>query len=286
VPSEKERGFLGRPRVGHIQFLNCLPIYWGLVRSGALLDVDLHKDTPDRLNDALIAGDLDIGPISLVDYLRNADDLLLLPDLAVGSDGAVLSVNLVSQVPLTDLDGEPVALGSTSRTSVVLAQHYLEDELDVRPSYFTCPPDLTAMMLEARAAVLIGDAALKATYAAPQRGLTVHDLGTVWRELSGLPMVFAVWAARRDFVIAHPGLVKDVHAAFIHSRDLSLARVEEVAASAARWEGFDQQTLVTYFRTLDFSLGERQLAGLRRFAATVAGRIGLSREVVPEFAPV
>src|SRR5207253_2395922 len=151
----------------------------------------------------------------------------LLPDLAVGSDGPVLSVNLVSQVPLTELDGEPVALGSTSRTSVVLAQYYLEERLGVQPTYFRCPPDLTAMMLEARAAVLIGDAALKATYDAPRRGLTVHDLGTVWRELSGLPMVFAVWAARRDFTIAHPGLVKDVHAAFIHSRDLSLARVEE-----------------------------------------------------------
>jgi hypothetical protein len=56
-----------RPRVGHIQFLNCLPIYWGLVRTGALLDVELTKDTPDNLNDALVRGDLDIGPISLVE---------------------------------------------------------------------------------------------------------------------------------------------------------------------------------------------------------------------------
>src|SRR5215203_5764284 len=63
-----------RPRVGHIQFLNCLPIYWGLMRSGALLDVDLHKDTPDQLNDALVRGDLDIGPISLIEYLRHADE--------------------------------------------------------------------------------------------------------------------------------------------------------------------------------------------------------------------
>ena len=84
-----------RPRVGHIQFLNCLPIYWGLVRSGALLDVELTKDTPDRLNDMLVAGELDIGPISLVEYLRHADELVLLPDIAVGSDGPVLSVNLV-----------------------------------------------------------------------------------------------------------------------------------------------------------------------------------------------
>ena len=47
---------LRRPRVGHIQFLNCLPIYWGLMRSGALLGVDLHKDTPDQLNTALVTG--------------------------------------------------------------------------------------------------------------------------------------------------------------------------------------------------------------------------------------
>src|SRR3954464_4945672 len=88
-----------RPRVGHIQFLNCLPIYWGLMRSDTLLGLELVKDTPDRLNDALVRGDLDVGPISLVESLRHADDLLLLPDLAVGADGAVLSVNLVAQVP-------------------------------------------------------------------------------------------------------------------------------------------------------------------------------------------
>src|SRR3954471_9372519 len=142
----EQRGSFGRPRVGHIQFLNCLPIYWGLVQSGALLDMDLHKDTPDRLNDALVAGELDIGPISLVDYLRHADALLLMPDLAVGSDGPVLSVNLVSQLPLESLGGRSVALGSTSRTSVVLAQHLLEDRIGVAPTYFSCPPDLTAMM--------------------------------------------------------------------------------------------------------------------------------------------
>ncbi|HEX9231046.1 MAG TPA: MqnA/MqnD/SBP family protein, partial [Jatrophihabitantaceae bacterium] len=114
-----------RPRVGHIQFLNCLPIYWGLVRSGALLDVELSKDTPDRLNDALVRGDLDIGPISLVEYLRHAEELVLLPDLAVGSDGPVLSVNLVAQRPLPEL--RRVALGSTSRTSVLLARMWLAE---------------------------------------------------------------------------------------------------------------------------------------------------------------
>jgi chorismate dehydratase len=263
--------------VGHIQFLNCLPIYWGLVRSGALLDVELTKDTPDRLNELLVGGQLDIGPISVVEYVRNASELVLLPDLAVGSDGPVLSVNLVAQRPVWDL--RRVALGSTSRTSVLLARMWLAEVHGVAPEYFVCPPDLTAMLLEADAAVLIGDAALRATYDAPARGLDVYDLGAVWREWTGLPMVFAVWAARREYAEAHPGLVKDVHEGFLRSRDEALAHVDEVAAAAARWEVFDPATLARYFRTLDFSLGSRQLDGLGEFA-----RRGHAAGALPHFA--
>jgi chorismate dehydratase len=266
---------LRRPRVGHIQFLNCLPIYWGLMRSGALIDVELRKDSPERLSAALVAGDLDIGPITLVEYLRHADELLILPDLAVGSDGPVLSVNMVATRPLTELDGARVALGSTSRTGVLLAQMLLAQRYGVRPDYFTCPPDLTQMLLEADAGVLIGDVALRARYEAPERGLTVTDLGEQWRDWTGLPMVFAVWAVRRDFAADHPGQVKEVHEAFLRSRDLCLAELDEVAEAAARWEPFDAATLASYFRALDFSLGGRQVAGLREFArrAAAAGAV-------------
>jgi chorismate dehydratase len=272
-----------RPRVGHIQFLNCLPIYWGLVRSGALLDVELTKDTPDNLNEMLVNDQLDIGPISLIEYLRNADELVLLPGIAVGSDGPVLSVNLVSQVPLAELGAGRVALGSTSRTSVLLARMWLAQVHGVTPEYFTCPPDLTTMLLEADAAVLIGDTALRATYDAPRRGLDVYDLGQVWREWSGLPMVFAVWAARRDYAEANPGLVKDVHALFVHGRDEALEHVDEVAAQASRWEVFDAETLATYFRTLDFSLGARQVEGLTEFGRRAAEVGAIPAPVTPTF---
>lgn len=278
---------IARPRVGHIQFLNCLPLYWGLVHSGALLDVDLRRDTPDRLSDRLVAGDLDIAPISVVEYLRHADELVVLPDLAVGSDGPVMSCVLVSQLPLDQLDGELVTLGSTSRTTIELAKMLLEERVGVRPQYLTCPPDLPAMMLEAPAAVLIGDAALRATlHDGPRLQLDVHDMGAAWRDWTGLPMVFAVWAARREFATDHPGLVKDVHDAFVRSREISLARVDEVAQSAARWEDFEAAALVRYFQTLDFSLGDRQLAGLAEFAHRVGRRIGLARFEQPTFAEV
>ena len=126
------------------------------------------------------------------------------------------------------------------------------------------------MLLEADAGVLIGDVALRALYEAPAKGFDVVDLGQAWREWTGLPMVFAVWAVRRDFAAAHPGQVKDVHEAFLRSRDLCLAELDEVAEAAARWETFDAATLANYFRTLDFSLGERQVAGIREFARRAA----------------
>ncbi len=269
-----------RPRVGHIQFLNCLPLYWGLARTGTLLDLELSKDTPERLSEQLVAGGLDIGPITLVEYLRHADELVAFPDIAVGCDGPVMSCVIVSQRPLEELDGARVALGSTSRTSVRLARLLLAERYGVAPDYYTCPPDLGVMMQEAEAAVLIGDAALRASlHDAPRLGLRVHDLGLMWKEWTGLPFVFAVWAARKDYLAAAPEVVAEVHAAFLASRDLSLEEVGKVAEQAARWEAFDAELLERYFTTLDFRFGPEQLAGVREFARRVGHAAGFPADV-------
>ncbi|MFE3496926.1 menaquinone biosynthetic enzyme MqnA/MqnD family protein [Streptomyces sp. NPDC059175] len=269
-----------RPRVGHIQFLNCLPLYWGLARTGTLLDLELTKDTPEKLSERLVRGDLDIGPVTLVEYLRNAGDLVAFPDIAVGCDGPVMSCVIVSQVRLERLDGARVALGSTSRTSVRLAQLLLADQYGVSPDYYACPPDLGLMMQEAEAAVLIGDAALRAAlHDAPRLGLQVHDLGTMWKDWTGLPFVFAVWAARKEYVAREPRLVRKVHEAFLASRDLSLQEVTKVAEQAARWEVFDAALLERYFTTLDFRFGPEQLAGVREFARRTGASTGYPSDV-------
>ncbi|QDQ16497.1 menaquinone biosynthesis protein [Streptomyces spectabilis] len=269
-----------RPRVGHIQFLNCMPLYWGLARTGTLLDFELTKDTPEKLSEQLVRGDLDVAPVTLVEFLRNADDLVAFPDLAVGCDGPVMSCVIVSQVPLDRLDGARVALGSTSRTSVRLAQLLLAERHGVRPDYYTCPPDLGLMMQEADAAVLIGDAALRANLIdAPKLGLEVHDLGQMWKDWTGLPFVFAVWAARRDYLAREPEVVREVHKAFLASRDLSLEEVTKVAEQASRWESFDAGVLERYFTTLDFRFGGPQLAGVTEFARRVGPTTGFAEDV-------
>jgi chorismate dehydratase len=272
-----------RPRVGHIQFLNCLPLYWGLARTGTLLDLELTKDTPEKLSERLVAGELDVGPVTLVEYLKNADDLVAFPDIAVGCDGPVMSCVIVSQVPLEQLDGARVALGSTSRTSVRLAQLLLAERFGVQPDYYTCPPDLALMMREADAAVLIGDAALRANlHDGPKYGLAVHDLGALWKEWTGLPFVFAVWAARKEYLEREPELTRQVHQAFLASRNLSLDEVGKVAEQAARWEAFDAEVLERYFTTLDFRFGGPQLEAVTEFARRVGPTTGFPADVKVE----
>lgn len=244
-----------RPRVGHIQFLNCLPLYYGLVKNGIILDVELTKGTPTELNRLLIDGKLDISPISAIEYAKNADKLALLPRLTVSSDGEVKSILLVSKVPAEELDGGTVALANTSRTSQALVKIILKDGYGADPEYFECPPDLGSMLLEADAALLIGDPALRALHEA--RDLRIYDLGSEWKSLTGRRTVYAVWGVRREYAAKNPDIVEEVYRGFLSSMAYSVANVGAIAKDASRWEPFDSAFLEDYFLSLKFDFDAR-----------------------------
>ena len=238
-------------RLGRISYVNMAPLFHRLN-----VEVEEVSGVPTELNRMLLDGQLDIAPISSIEYARHAGSLRLLPRLCVSSEGAVESIQLVSRLPFSQI--RSVAVTPESATSVVLTKVLL-------PQAEHVPLDTPG----ADARLLIGDAALRSAFEDP----TPHyDLGRLWLERTGLPMVFAVWAVRREFAAAHPGVVKEVHEAFQRSRDLCLGELDEVAEAAARWEPFDAATLATYFRALDFSLGEQQIAGIREFARLAAAR--------------
>ena len=252
------------------------------MHDGAVLDMELARGTPAELNRLLLAGALDAGPISSVEYLRHAGELLLLPDLTVSSDGPVKSIVLASRVRAAALGGRPVALTNTSATSQVLTQIVLAERYRVAPRYFQCPPDLGRMLETADAALLIGDPALRVLWQ-PPAGLHCYDLGEEWRALTGCAMVYAVWAVRRDYAARHPDLVAAVLAAFGRSLRYSQARVEQIAQAASRWEPFPPDLLAAYFRTLRFEFGPRYRQGLREFARRAVCHGALDRLPALEF---
>ncbi|MEW6418179.1 MAG: menaquinone biosynthesis protein [Nitrospirota bacterium] len=267
-----------RPRVGHIQFLNCLPLYYGLVKSHALLDIELIKGVPTELNNLLIKGSLDISPVSSIEYARHHDSLILFPDFTVSSDGEVKSILLLSRFPIEELSNKKIALTSTSATSQVLLKLILNRGYGIAPEYFTSQPDFNRMLSDADAALLIGDIALK--YYVEAKDFYLYDLGLEWKKLTGKKMVYAVWAVNRNFADTKRDLCEYVFETFKKSIDYSTEHLTEIVEYASKWEPFSRSFLFDYFKSLRFDFGEDYQEGLLHFykLATEIGEL----EKVPE----
>jgi chorismate dehydratase len=226
-------------RLGRISYVNMAPVFYRLDA-----EVEEIQGVPTDLNRRLVAGEIDLAPISSIEYARNAATLRILPRLCVSSEGAVDSIQLVSRVPLERV--RTVAVTPESATSVVLTKVLL--------------PDATHVPLgeEAEATLLIGDAALKSAFEDP----TPHfDLGRLWLERTGLPMVFAVWAAPDPPV---PGTA-ELEDALVESVRIARAEPEQLAYEASERYGYPPGFLARYFEKLRYRFGPRERAGLYTF---------------------
>jgi chorismate dehydratase len=226
-------------RLGRIAYVNMAPVFYRLDA-----EVEEVVGVPTTLNRQLIAGELDVAPISSIEYARSAERLRLLPRLCVSSEGAVESIQLISKTPLDRI--RTVAVTPESATSVVLTKVLL--------------PDATHVPLgeEAEARLLIGDAALKSAFEDPTPH---HDLGRLWLERTGLPMVFAVWAAPEPL---HPEL-GELEDALVASLRAARAEPERLAFDSAERYGYPAGFLARYFEKLRYRFGPRERAGLYTF---------------------
>ena len=191
------------PRLGHIAFLNVLPLTYALAH-GAAQGVDVLRATPAQLNGRLEARNLDVSGVSSITYARHADDLLVLPDVCIASDGDVRSVILVSRVPAERIKNARVLLSDKSASSHALLKIILRRAYDAAPQYETralVPSD--PVPEGAAGALFIGDDALE-LYHHPPEGVYIYDLAQEWKQLTGARMVFGIWAAARAFAEAHP----------------------------------------------------------------------------------
>jgi chorismate dehydratase len=256
-------------RLGRIPWINCYPVYAALDRGLVTVEAELISGTAADLNDLLAAGELDVSVVSAVEYARNAAAYHLLPDLAITCDGPVHSVVLLSRRPVHELDGATVLRSASSRTSSLLLELLCRHRWQVRPKFATVraeSTDLAALRGFPHDAVLvIGDAALM--LAAEGRYPYVVDLGSAWKDWTGLPFVFAVWAARRE---AEHGAVLRAHRALLASRAWGLEHLDALADLAAANTGINREVCRAYLGDLDYALSYRHLAGLTDFFRRLA----------------
>jgi len=251
-------------KVGRIPWINCYPVTGAIDRGLVPAAAEFVTGTAAELNDLLAAGELDVSVVSAVEYARNAAAYHLLPDLAISADGPVHSVALFSKRPVEELDGVTVLRTASSRTSVLLLELLCRHRWGVAPKFATAraeSADLDGLArLPHEAVLVIGDAAL--LLMARTSYPWVLDLGAEWKAWTGLPFVFAVWAARRE---AAPAAVHALHRQLLASRAWGLEHLDELADAAAVATGIDRATCRAYLGTLDYALGGAELEGLTTF---------------------
>jgi chorismate dehydratase len=241
-------------RLGRISYVNMAPVFFRLDA-----DVEEVSGVPVELNRELLEGRVDLAPISSIEYARHAPRLRILPRLCVSSEGAVDSIQLVSRAPLGSVTS--VAITPESATSAVLVRVLLPDAEQV------------PLGEDADATLLIGDAALESMFADPTPH---HDLGRLWLDRTGLPMVYAVFACPDPV----PEGVAELEGALLAAHAAARERPEELAHQASRRYGYPPGFLARYFEKLRYRFGPRERAGLLTFfeLAHEAGEL----ERVPE----
>lgn len=215
---------------------------------------DLSFCLPAECAARLEAGSADIGIVPSVEAARLG--LTVIPGAGIACHGPVRSILLFSKVSPGRI--RTLALDASSRSSAMLARIVLSRRYGAEPLAVVMPPDLPSMLEAADAALVIGDPALRIEPEA--LGLTALDLGGEWCEMTGLPMVFAVWASRRPMLTA--GLAE----AFLGSCRYGVEHIEDIVRQEAAPRGLSEALARDYFaRHIVLELGEREYEGMRLF---------------------
>lgn len=247
------------PRVSAVSFLNTSPLVWGLLHGPQKGRMNLRFVLPSECADDLREGRADIGLVPIIELARQPD-LSVIPGSAIACQGAVRTILLVSKRPIGEI--RSFAADTSSRTSVVLASLILRASGVETPQVIPHAPDLDAMLRLADAALIIGDPAFEidpGMDAWNGRPVFVYDLGEQWVEMTGLPMVFAVWAAKGRVDTASAGV-------FAESRRYGLHHAEEIVRMESQARSFDPELVRDYINNrISYDLGPRERKAIDRY---------------------
>jgi chorismate dehydratase len=248
-------------RLGAVSYLNTRPLVHELEREEGRFE--LRFDVPSKCAELLHANAVDVGLIPSIEYPGH--DYRIVPGISIASDGPVASVAIFSKVPTKRI--RSLALDSGSRTSIALLRVLCKYWFDIDPRMTSAAPDPGRMPGEFDAALVIGDNAL---FLDNERlGVEKIDLGEEWLEMTGLPFVYAFWAGR-------PGIVDAADATRLQqARDRGVAATVTIGRQSFPDDPAKAKRADEYLRqNVRYSLGEREIGGLRRFYE-LAAEIGV-----------
>jgi len=257
-------------KIAAVSFLNARPITYGLEQGLGDDRFELSFELPSRCAELLERGEVDLGLIPSASYAAAAGEMRIVPGIAIAGFGPVRTVLLVGEVPWSEM--KAIALDGASRSSAMLLR-LLCKERGLTPRFREVPHD---EVLDAASgttgALVIGDAG----FAAAGRFPHIVDLGAAWRDVTGLPFVYAVLAGR-------PGAVgPDDIAVLQQSLAQGLASRATIARAWSEAHGGDPADYERYLaRDIRYTLGAEELSGLSAFFDRARGASLLPRVVRP-----
>ena len=258
------------PKVSVVQYLNSVPLVWGMLKGEQQGKYDLEFTTPAACADAVRQGKADLGIVPSIEYQR-MERVQILSGISIAAKEEAKSVLLLSKVPIEKV--RTVIADNSSRTSAallrILMRKFYSRSISVTPS----APKPAEMLSRADAALVIGDPALTFEGDVPE----VYDLAAEWKKFTGLPFVFALWVGRED---AKPSRYRKD---FEGSRDYGLAHLDNIAQEYALPLKMHPEGVKVYLsQNMDYSLDEDNRKGLRLFykLAREAGIIPVEKELL------
>ena len=235
-------------KVGAVSYLNTKPLIYGFEQGMMADEIDLVIDYPANVAKLLVENKIDIGliPVAAIPLLR---EHYIISDYCIGCDGEVASVCLFSQVPIHEI--ETILLDYQSKTSVALLQLLLKEHWKIEPTLIESSADYEKDIKGTTAGLVIGDRAFR------QRLISsyIYDLGLAWKEVTGLPFVFAAWVSNKE-------IDADFVEQFNRANKYGLERLEEVVEKNTS-PHFDLRSY--YTKNIEFELSLLKLKSVKLF---------------------
>jgi chorismate dehydratase len=239
-----------RWRIGAVSYLNTRPLLLGLAHEGFKNRIDLVKSYPAKIAQDLLSGQIDIGlvPVAIIPQLTHPH---IISNYVIGTNGAVASVALFSEVPIDEI--KSIYLDYQSRTSVQLLKILLAQFWKKEVEFLAATEGYIDQISGTRAGLIIGDRALDNLNKFPY----MYDLGLAWKQHTGLPFVFAAWVANQP-------IPAEFMAAFDAANGYGVARLEEVISLIpANEQVYDLHKY--YTENISYVYDEEKKLGLNAF---------------------
>lgn len=262
-------------------YLNSAPLVYSFTQGFLRKKYDFIGDeAPARCAEMLRAGQCEIALIPVIEFQR-IPGLRLVPEIAVASKKRVRSVLIASRRPLEEV--RTLTLDPASRTSQALVKILFLRRYGFLPECAerAVEPSIAPLNLldDADAALVIGDPAMRLEASTRGLDLKIYDLAEEWRAMTGLPFVFAVWAAQEDVSARAPSLVDDLIAA----KREGIAHIEQIATQYTSELELPRSELLDYLsQNVNYDLDDENLLGMGAYfdLAHECGLIGRPRELL------